>query len=326
MIERKIKNIADTINDFYLNSIFQKNKIRCLIDKNGVRGIDKFLGSINVLKEVDGAIKSFEFFSNKYFEKNEFFIICGLLQCMVLQQDAVQFIKECIYKNDKNIINTPIYNKKTKSGVRLKEIRGFRVLIAGHPVVNYKGITSFLDYFNLNSDNITVICWDKNGPKTKKENIIKIIKDQDVILCVELNKILKKMKREEKNHKNKFKSESLYGLFVKKTKIYSIEVIRNLFNNDSSAWPSFLCYLKQYNIIKKKIFRRYGKIKTNNIVPSIDMLFCDLDYIFKKIQLFKKRKNSPNKIEFDIYIDALKNKIEKLKNILKEVDEDFFEK
>jgi hypothetical protein len=97
--------------------------------------------------------------------------------------------------------------------------------------------------------------------------------------------IMIEIKKEEKQHKAKFKNKKLADLF-NKSSLYQVNLIYGVQWNDHLAWPSFDHYYKLYKNVRKSIEERYGKFGETLRIPGTEEVIKKLDYIFSKIETF----------------------------------------
>jgi hypothetical protein len=128
-------------------------------------------------------------------------LIYGVLQALVVQQDAVQHVYESLkisYFRDSYLGN-------------IREIRNDAI---GHPTERIKTKASnFSATFNKNCFRLMTTYPDGRPPSFQNVNILEIIAEQRKILEQDILLILDKLKQEKREHREMFKGQKLKDIF-----------------------------------------------------------------------------------------------------------------
>lgn len=319
----KIEKLSIQIRDFFNNSTVKKTNV-FQQKQNG--DWNQFCAAIDTLQDTCLAIENFRHDPNDLFVKNPYLSTYGILQALFIQQDAVNYLKISLLGSSKKIDWS---NKKYSELAKIRQLRNETI---GHPVKTEKKgrkskygndeITSCtIDRSSLTKDGFQYMLWMNSKTESKTIQFSEIIKLQDDYLSAELNSIMKELKKEEKQHKTKFKDEKLADL-LNKPSLYQISLIYGFQWNDHLAWPSFDHYYELYKKIRKGLEDRYGKFGETLRIPGTEEVVKKLDYVFLRIDSFKNSGKFEN-YELEVYIDALDTGINELKTHLAEVDEEF---
>lgn len=317
------EKIATQIRDYFHNSTIKKTNV---FSRREHGDWNQFCVALDTIADTCFAIENFKKNSEDLFIKNSYLIVYGVLQALYIQQDAVNFLKKALFGNDNNID----WNSKKYS--ELDKIRQVRNETVGHPVKkgekNKKSkyiddeITSCtIDRSTLTKDGLRYTLWMYSKTESKTIKFSEIIDLQDKYLSAELELIMKKMQKEEKQHKKNFKGEKLAD-YLNKESLYNVSLIYGFQSNDHLAWPSFDYHYTQYKKVRKGLEARYGKMENTLRIPGTEMVIKKLDYIFSKIESLKNTGKFDN-YELEIYIDALDTGLNELKTHLMEVDKEF---
>jgi hypothetical protein len=317
-ISKTIRIVSEFVND----SIIKKTDIYSK-KKDGYW--DQFFVAVDTIEDTCAAIENFLKDSGGCFMKNPHLSTYGILQALVIQQDAVNFLKIALFGENKKIIWHKLYPE-------LGNIRQLRNETIGHPAKKEKkiGRSKYLNdeitYCTIDSSSLSqkgfdYMLWKHSKNEKKRIDFSNIIEIQNKNLNQELEIILKELQKEERQHKFKFKDEKLSN-FLNHKSLYQINLIYGVNWNDHLAWPSFEHYLTQYKKIKDGLEKRYGKINTFFQIPGTELVIKKLDHIFSKIKTFKSTGQF-DKQELEIYVDALDASLKELRDHLLEIDNKF---
>lgn len=206
----KIEETAIKIRNFFNDSTIKKTLI-FLNKKDG--DWNQFHAALDTIEDTCLAVESFLKYPNDLFVKNSYLSTYGLLQALFIQQDAVNYLKISLFGNSKKI---DWNNSKYAELAKIMQIRNETI---AHPVkTQHKGrnskytddkITSCtIDRSSLTKDGFRYMLWMHSKTETKIIKFSEIIELQDKYLSAELESVLNKMRKEEKQHKAKLKVRS----------------------------------------------------------------------------------------------------------------------
>lgn len=321
--ELKTEKIATQIRNFFNDSTIKKTSV---FSKKQDGDWNQFCAALDTIGDTGLAIQNFRQDPNDLFIKNPYLATYGILQALYIQQDAVDYLKTSLFGNGKKI------DWKNKKYTELAKIRQVRNETVGHPVkttrkgreskyVNDEITSCTIDRSSLTKDGFRYMLWMRSKTESKTIKFSEIIELQDKHLSAELESVMKEMKKEEKQHKAKFKGEKLADL-LDKPSLYTINTIYGVEWNDHLAWPSFDHFHELYKKIRKGLEDRYGKFDDALRIPGTKEVVKKLDYVFSKIETFKNTGEYEN-YEFEVHIDALAAGLNELKTHLVEIDEEF---
>ena len=304
--------LGNKIRDFINDSTIIKTNVYL----NKTKGYwEQLWACMDTLGDTEISIKDFFKISPSDFEKSPYLFLYGLLQSLILQQDAVINMKESLFG---------VRTSQQLSSILLN-IRDIRNLTIGHPTKNEKSVKGTKVYCTINRSSISktgfeYIVWKTSTIDSKSVKFSELVDEQYKVLADELEEILKKLVKTERLHKQKFKGKKL-AIMLKTDGLYSFQLLSQL-SFDELGWMAFLHYKDDYLKIKSEIEKRYGNINQTLRIPGTKIVIDELDFIFEKIGILKENK-ATNPIELEIYADRLVDKLKELEEHLVEIDQEF---
>ncbi len=315
----------------------QTQKIRKLVTHTAMYQIlikdgvlwDQMCSCLDVIDDTELAITAYQ--DRKFGGSTEelYVVMYGLLQILVVQQDAVKYLCESLQ------VLEDIYNNP-----RLQKIREIRNDTIGHPTKldrDKKRRKSELPSYHhisritLNYNGFQYISNYSNGEtEFKNVSIPDLIRDQRTCLPEILTSVIVKLERREKDYKEEFKMEKLIS-FLPDTTDHDFEKI--MVPDKIMAYPDTkistargalgLQHIKQVlQGFREALDKRSVKYE------SIDLIYEELEYPLAELeQYYQNAQNGkePNINEKTVYIFAffVKEQVNELKSMAQEIDEDY---
>jgi hypothetical protein len=245
--------------------------------------------------------------------------VYGVLQAMFVQQDAVENLAEAL---DINYAPDP----------QLKQIVEIRNNSVGHPTKRGKGkgnAYNFISRISLTNHSFDLLTMYADGHKQQQfqnVNVAGLISKQQATLKKELANIITELKKEDMEHKRKFKGEKLQELFSSHLHYYFEKIYEACSENQFTDFGT---------IGVEGIFEYLEKLKTalekRNALKAYDSVNCNLDLIeYPLTELKKFFKNLPSTIHNrkSAYIFAffIREHLDALQETLKYIDEEYASK
>lgn len=154
----------------------------------------------------------------------------GLLQALVVQQDAISFLSQA-------------FNVKYKRSKRALEIRNYRNSSIGHPIKQNQDILkkgkivhNYLSRMTLSKDGFTLMrCYDSYKTEFVDINVICIIDDNLTEIKLAYEKVTNTLKEADKMHKEKYKNKPLVDSFSSGMNYYFEKISQGIHSpNDSN--------------------------------------------------------------------------------------------
>lgn len=250
--------------------------------------------------------------------------IYGVLQALVVQQDALGHLEEAIEIKRYSLNDYP----------ELKNIRDIRNETIGHPTDTKKdrdrssfenGTISYSSIIPGNNFGILEYAiWSKGGFDKKQVYIKNIIKIQENLLIKEIDRAISKVNADEIIHMKKFKDNSL----VKKLS-QSSYFIQKLWPYEKERLHSQICFnsLKDlYDVFKNEIKARYNLENINEFgvqIPGIVVEIQKIDKLLPKLEKMILMEKGVDQLDLEVYVESLANAFLGLERMAKEIDEQF---
>jgi hypothetical protein len=266
--------------------------------------------SMDVLEDTELALDSYKKMRIKGDVGIYYLIIYGVLQTLILQQDAI-----------KNILRALSFDIELST--ELLEIREIRNNAVGHPVrEKNKKVDSinFITRMSLGKRSFELGTWSKGGVNHKftKVDIYSLIDIQDKNIKEIKEKIINRMLEEDKNHRNKFRKDKLLKYFGNYD-YYASALFEGLVGSRGLEYAK-----THYDLINEIIETIKKKLQERNedCHDVINETFNKLVYPMKKIgNIFSD--SILQEEEINIYLFYIRYKMDELKKMIKEIDEEY---
>lgn len=293
----------------------REEKIRALINHpwkiqsllNDTVNWNKLCVSMDVINDTQTAID--DFFSLPSFdaEKGGYLFLYGLLQAFVLQQDAINHLSEALF-------NKSIDWKNEYPDIFL--VREFRNNSAGHPTKRGRNESfHFISRHSVSKGQFRLISYYSKDNKKEYNTLycseLRVKQENSVIVI--LDKIINLMEREYNDKKSQFESKKLSTMISDLSdsflKLY--DEIRGGDSFEINPKP-------EIDSIKDEITKRYGSLSEKQ---GVNDLFRKMDRISEKIVDWRQNNQLSHNLDAEIFVDSLKDRLEELEGMLKEIDE-----
>lgn len=280
---------------------------------------DKFWSAYHALRDAQDAVEEWK--KNPNPQRLEMY---GILQALVVQQDALRHLQEAIEVETINIKN---------DYPELEKIRIARHQLIGHPTEttnprnkgNYRDGT--LTYTTIGyGDNSKVIEYlVASGKGTDKHTLSlgDVIEIQESVITNEIDKIMAKIDIDDKQHKSVFEvgvlQKKLHTSTYLASKAYSFE------RDPTYAKISIESLMRIYDDFKKEICRMY---RVNSIDETIHVqgLVGELekvDKVLPRIHNMILHRDEVDDLDLDVYAESLCNSFRLLQTMAEEIDAEF---
>lgn len=255
-----------------------------------------------------------------------YLVMYGLLQALVLQQEAVRNMCEALgFKED------------IKKYPGLSEIREIRHDTAGHPTKT-KPIKAkdrpeayhHISRITLGPDGFQLLSHYRDGRSEMRYiNIPKLLKDQEKYVSQILRKVIKHLEAEMATHKEKFRDENLVDCFPEVWGYHTEKMSEGTYKVDKAhaiwADASLLSIKEMLERFRKALARRGIELDTDD---SVKYLYEDLEYPLAELEAFfeaVREGRNPNIDHRAAYIFTyyVRAKLGELREIAEEIDKDY---
>lgn len=300
-LQNKIRELRDLIN----SSICYKQGAW---DRKDDGDWSKLWTAVDNVEDTQSAIE--EYSSLQTFSR---LAVYGLLQAMVVQQDAIAHLENAIK------IKKPDW-KKEYAG--LSDIRKIRVETVGHPI-SEKGLYTSISRTN-NLEVLEYGVWSKKGFEHKTISLKEIIKTQHDLLIKELDRVIKKIKADEAKHRKKHGMTSLAKLLDQTG--YHVEKLWSFETSRDYSRINLKFVKSRYEEFKKEIKKRYKlkKVDEHGVqIPGLVLVFQKVDKLFPRIEKMIPLGSGVDEFELDVYVESLDHAFQELRVMAKKTDEEF---
>lgn len=307
MIESIISEIRDSINKPRKQFQFLSN----LVSWN------KLCASMDIIEDSQLAIDNYEKLPSFDGFTGGYLYIYGLLQALFLQQDAINHLSQALFNENID------YKKNYPEIYKIRELRNNAI---GHPTNRNDG-QSFcvISRISINNNGFSICHYFPNkDSKFEDVDINLVITTQSSLLRTILERIINELKMEENNHRQKFSAQKLSSI-VPKTLGYHIsklyEGIHSPVYNKSTLVKINIDVLNRVlNDIEKSIEERFNSI---NAIDELKRLIPKLKFILNHLSELLNNNNYSQNIDTEVYVDSFQKEFDLLKEILKEIDDDY---
>ncbi len=246
--------------------------------------------------------------------------VYGLLQALILQQDAIFNLCESLGIND-TISNYP----------RLQEIREIRNASIGHPTkrdrkrpFSYHAISRL----SLSSEGFQLYTSDETGTsKFEWISTPQLIADQNSYASAIFTSIIEKLEKEAAAHKEQFKKEKLVAIFPPTLGYHISKVFESIQRGESYPLGAINLHMVQQALkdFQSALTKRGIELDTYDAVKDVyDLLAFPMTELETYFQYIEKGEQ-PNINEKTAYIFAffITKKIDELKELAREIDEGY---
>lgn len=271
---------------------------------------------LDLIGDTELAIVAYDQAQHPEDEGGKYLFVYGIIQALFLEQDAVRNLCEAL-----KISYT--------ANPLLKQIREIRNDSIGHPTKRGSGrgeAFSFISRARLTKhgfDLITRYPDSSRPPLIRHVNIASLIERQQLILTQALTDVLKELMEEEAKHKAMFESDHVQDAFPKVLHYYFEKVYEAIHGSMPVEFG-----FKHITLIAEAIETFKAKLDKRDILKAYDSvtyLLELLDYPISRLSEYFTQPNSSGLDNKSAYIFAsfIERKLEELKGIAVEIDEQF---
>lgn len=234
----------------------------------------------------------------------------GLFQAFYTQQDAINRL--CRILTDKDVE----WNKNYPDVQKNRDLRNAVI----HPT-DRGGSVLFISRMSISKASFDTWTYgDKD--KIQQHNILGMIEEQQRATTELFDKISETLQQKLKTHKMKFKEEKIMGK-IPTTVGFLLEKIADGIRSSERtclAQGSLSTLTSSINEIKTAIAERYGSLP-----ESIEFEISDIEYILQRFDGWINETALFENKDAGIFYYALSQKIDTLKEYLREIDQEFSE-
>jgi len=305
-------NIADLerkIRDF-INSPRRQST---LLSKR--EGWNKLCSSLDLIGDTELAIAAYPSLCKTEGDGASYLIVYGILQTLLLQQDAAKHIAE-------------VLDIKIKLPKELQQIRMIRNSAAGHPgMQKEKGVfkSCFISRFSLSPINFELMTAysDDKDYEMSHVSIPKLLETQNTYLGELLEKVIKELETQEMEHRDKHKHVKLTECFPHTISYFFSKIFEASF--DSSAFSLGRIHVK---CVQDCLDDFQSKLKERGeweVYDSINYHYELIAYPMSELKAYFESSPETKLNDKDVYIftSFMAEQMQTLETIAKEIDEEY---
>jgi len=307
-IERQISQIRDLIN---------KPRKQHLLLKNN-QFWSQLCSSLDVVQDTDIAMEAYLRNAFPADEGEKYIRVYGILQVLVVQQDAV-----------KHLITSPGLPETIHDSLEdIKEIREIRIESIGHPTEKRSkgGHTyHFISRATMHKDGFQLLsCLPNKQTAFKNINIPDLITKQRHFINGMLDQVFGELKKEEVEHKETFKEESLTAIFTKNLH-YFVSKVWEVINSD--AFPASLGTM-HLELIKEALENFKQALEKRDLwdaYDSIRYIYGELEYPIGEVEKYFQGEDKATlaRKRAEVNFFFIDKHLGELEQMAKEIDEDY---
>ncbi|NEQ47667.1 MAG: hypothetical protein F6K00_30640 [Leptolyngbya sp. SIOISBB] len=303
----ELHKLEDRIRDFINSPRKQSNLLEDSATWN------KLCSALDLIGDTQIAIDAYPRLFNIQEEGVSYLIVYGILQTLLLQQDAAKHIGDAL-------------NFKVKLPKALEEIRVIRNSAAGHPSYqreNGLAKSCFITRMSISPTGfelMTVYSGDKEY-EMRQISIPVLIEKQQSYLGQILSKVILELEKQEMKHREIHKDKKLADIFPRTInyhfgKIHEATYSRNGF---PLGTPNLKIITECIENFKDELSIRgeWG------VYESVDYHYELIDYPLKRLKAYFGGDETINEKDAYIYASFLSNQLKSLQGIAKELDEQY---
>ncbi|MCG8093235.1 MAG: hypothetical protein JAZ17_06335 [Candidatus Thiodiazotropha endolucinida] len=274
---------------------------------------NKLCSSLDVVGDTQLAIEAHQNFHETKGDGESYLIVYGVLQAMLLQQDAVKHIGNAL-------------NIKVKLPRQLEDIRIIRNSAAGHPAYqkeNGLAKSSFITRISLSPVSfqlMTVYSGDRDY-EFNQISIPSLIETQEQYVCEVMSGVVKELERQEMEHRKKHKETKLADSFPHTTRYHISKIIEATSSPD--RFPLGDANVKTIEGFLDEFKQELEKRDEWGVYDSINYHYELIEYPIKRLKEYFNYNDPMNEKDAYIFASFISEQMDELSGIAQELDEKY---
>lgn len=308
---RKISGpIRDHVNKPWKHYMLRQNKAF----------FSQLCSAMDMVADADDAIRAFEAGQFDHSQGGLYLATCGVLQALIVQQDAVQHLGEALgYRV--NLLEDPA----------LAEIRDIRHHSFGHPTrkdrPKSQGVShNHIIQVSLSAEGFEMLSFMDDGSTHHRDVAIpQLIASQTKSLEGILHQILESLDEEERQHKDCFREEKLAPLFHASIDYHCNKIVEAACQDDG---PGFGLINLQTVLQATESFRKAVGRRNMDFYESLQHDYDMIHYVAEKLTMFFEAKGKGEhpgfeQLSAEIFARFLASEVRILVEYAKDIDQDY---
>lgn len=280
---------------------------------NDVSIWNKLCSSLDLIGDTQLAIESYPQFHDFEDHGASYLVLYGILQTLLLQQDAAKHIGDAL-------------GIKVKRPKELENIRVIRNSAAGHPghqKENGLSKSCFITRMSISPVSFQLMTA-YSGDKDYEFSTISIpplIKIQEQYLSVILKKVVSELERQELEHRKMHNKNKLVDIFPQTLRYHFSKIFEATSRDGMFSLGSI-----NLNVISDCLENVKAELSSRgewDVYEAIDYHYDLIDYPLHRLKAFFDGKDDINEKDAYIYASFLSDQMDSLKEIIVEIDEKY---
>lgn len=275
---------------------------------------NKLCSALDLIGDTELAIEAYPTLYSNSNDGASYLIVYGILQTLLLQQDAAQHIADALGL------------EKIKRPKQLDEIRVIRNSAAGHPTSQkekgaYK--SCFITRFSLSprSFQMVITSSDSLEHRSTTVNIPALLEIQKTYIAKLLKQVVDELKHQEMEHRSMYQSNKLQDIFPQTlsyhlSKIYEGTFTPQVFKTGKSNLETVANVLKRF----KNTLETRSEWEVND---SIKCRYEYIEYALEQLNQYFIGSSTFNNNDAYIFASFVDKQLNELIAITKEIDEEY---
>ena len=299
------QQIRDLINDARKQHVLLKNSANW----------NQICSSLDVIGDTELAFEAYDKAPPTDDAGAIYILVYGVLQALVLQQDAVRHLVEALGLN-------------YESGPLLPEVREVRNASVGHPTKRFGLVRSHLISrisMTKTGFNLITLYADQYPRQFKGVNLPELVATQRSQLRTSLNQVVALLQKEEAEHKAMFKDDKIAAAFPPTTDYYFAKIYESIPASKPSEYGRL-----HVELIVEAIERFEAKLAERGVAEAYDSVKYHLDLVSYPLQQLKLyfdhcEPSKLNERDAYIFVHFTQDEINTLRSMAAEIDESYKE-
>ena len=273
---------------------------------------NRLCSSLDFIEDTQLAIEAYPQF-HKVQGDGAYLIIYGILQTLLLQQDAAKHIGGAL-------------NIKVKLPRELEEIRIIRNSAAGHPMSKKENGLSRSCFIPRRSISpigfqLMTVYSENTDIKFSDVSIPSLIEKQEKYLCEVLDQVVAEIERQEMEHRDKHKGTKLIKIFPQTSNYHFSKIKEATYSRD--RFPTGTASLETIVNCLENFRKELSDRGEWGVHTEIDFRYELIEYPLNRLKAYFNSKDDMNEKEAYIFASFLLGQFELLKEIAKDIDGEY---
>jgi hypothetical protein len=274
---------------------------------------NKLCSSLDIVGDTQLAIEAHPKLCRVKGDGESYLIVYGVLQAMLLQQDAIKHIGNAL-------------NIKVKLPKQLEDIRVIRNSAAGHPAhqkENGLSKSSFITRMSLSpaSFQLTTVYSGDKDYEFHQISIPSLIETQEQYVYEVMLGVVKELERQEMEHRKKHQETKLADSFPQTTRYHISKIIEA--TSSSDRYPLGGANIKMIEGFLDAFKQELTKREEWGVYDSINYHFELIEYPLGRLKGYFNGNDPMNEKDAYIFASFVSAQVDELKTIAQELDNEY---